>query len=152
MDFTFCSACLLGFDCKYNGKSNIHKCPQTIIDLYNQGKLIPICPEQMGGLPTPRTGSRIVSGSGYDVLDGTSKVVSEDGKDISSQFVKGAYEVLKMAKAMKIKNAILKDESPSCGVYNTQGGAEKREDVKGTGVTAALLIRNRISVKTEKDF
>ena len=147
-----CSACLLGLECRYDGKSNLEKASSVLLDEYRSGNLIPICPEQFGGLPTPRSGSRICSGDGNDVLDGKSKIITDDGQDVTQQYIKGAYEALKIAKELGIKEAILKQKSSSCGCGYTQGGLDERTVVNGDGVTTALFKRNGISIKTEKDI
>lgn len=144
-----CSACLLGINCRYDGGNNLDKCPERIVLEYTNHGLIPICPEQLGGLPTPRNGARIVQGDGYDVLEGRSKVLTDDGQDVTAQYIRGAYEVLRIAKALDISGSILKQGSPSCGSGFTQGGYSKRSVVKGDGVTAALLKKNGIEVYCE---
>lgn len=122
------SACLLGFKCRYDGKS---KKTSALIKLPGSEKFLPICPEQLGGLPTPRAPSNLVGGDGFDVLDGNAKVINIFGDDNSEAFIKGAYAALEMIREQKIKRCFLKDKSPSCGV------SEKYL----TGVTAALFIR-----------
>jgi len=147
-----CSACLLGLKCRYDGESNLEKASSKLLESYKNGELIPICPEQMGGLPTPRSGARISSGDGNDVLDGNSRLLTDDGCDVTEQYLKGAYETLRIARDLNISEAVLKQKSPSCGCGYTQGGLERRAVIEGDGVTAALLKRNSIAVKTEKDF
>ena len=147
-----CSACLLGIKCRYDGKTNLKKAPPKLLELYRKGELIPICPEQMGGLPTPRCGARILSGDGNSVLDKNSRVLTEDGYDVTEQYLKGAYETLRIAQDLYIEEAILKQKSPSCGSGYTQGGLEQRALVKGDGVTAALLKRNGIRVISEEEL
>lgn len=147
-----CSACLLGIECRYDGKSNIEKASQKLIEEYKKGNLIPVCPEQLGGLSIPRSGARILSGKGEDVLDGKSKLVTDDGKDVTQQYIKGAFETLKIAKDLKVEEVILKQKSPSCGSAFTQGGEKERVTVEGSGVTTVLLQRNGIKVVDEKSF
>ncbi|MBU4011954.1 MAG: DUF523 domain-containing protein [Proteobacteria bacterium] len=122
------SACLLGFNCRYDGKC---KKNSALIKLLESEKILPICPEELGGLPTPRAPSNLVEGNGFDVLDGNAKVINSYGDDNTEAFIKGAYAVLDRIRKQKIKLCFLKDKSPSCGV------GEKYL----TGVTAALLIR-----------
>ena len=147
-----CSACLLGLECRYDGKTNIEKASSNLLEMYKNGELIPICPEQMGGLSTPRSGARISSGDGNDVLDGTSKLLTDEGDDVTKQYLKGAYEALKIAQDLNIQEAILKQKSPSCGCGYTQRGLEQRSTLVGDGVTTALFKKNKILVKTEKDY
>jgi len=153
-----CSACLLGINCKYDGKNNLDKAPKELIEEFKKGNLIPICPEQLGGLPTPRERARIKGGDGNDVLKGKAIVITENKKEVTKGFLKGAYEVLKIAKKLKIKEAILKQRSPSCGfgqiykaVFDKKGNFLDKI-IRGDGVTTALLKQNRIKLKTEEDL
>jgi len=143
------SACLAGINCNYKGES---KPNEKIIELIKRGKAIPICPEQLGGLTTPRSGARILSGNGDDVLDGKSKLITDDGQDVTQQYLRGAYETLRIAKEFDVSIAILKQGSPSCGNGYTQGGKEYRKLVEGDGVTTALLKKNGIKVYSEEDL
>lgn len=143
------SACLCGVNCKYNGGNNFN---ENIYKLLLEGKALPVCPEQLGGLPTPRIAHEILGGTGKEVLNGKAKVVSKDGKDSSDYFIKGAEEVLNLAKALNIKKAILKSNSPSCGVSEIYDGTFSNKKIEGNGVTAELLIENDIEVFTEKDL
>jgi len=142
------SACLLGTNCKYNGGNNYNS---EITDLASKYKLIPVCPEQLGGCPTPRLPAEIQQGSGKDVLCGRAKVVRKDGIDVSSQFIKGAEEVLNIAKLLDIKLAVLKAKSPSCGVGKIYDGTFSGKLKTGNGVTADILKENGIEVITEED-
>ncbi|MFU0823619.1 DUF523 domain-containing protein [Clostridium sp.] len=141
------SACLCGVDCKYNGKNNFN---EKAVKLFKEGKAILICPEQLGGLTTPRVPHEIYRGTGADVLDSKAKVISRDGKDSTDKFVKGAYEALKIAKSVGAKKAILKSKSPSCGCGIIYDGSFSGILTKGNGVTAELFLRNGIEVITEE--
>lgn len=143
------SACLLGINCKYDGKSKHCK---KAIELFKKGKAIPICPEQLGGLPTPRTPQEIQNGDGSKVLDGKVKVKNKKGKDVTPQFVRGAKEALKIAKMTKAKKFIGKSKSPSCGCGKTYDGTFSGTLIKADGVTTALFKRNRIEVITDKEL
>jgi len=143
-----CSACLLGVRCRYDGKI---KPDERIINLSKKEILIPVCPEQLGGLSTPRPGSEIIGGDGSCVLDGRAKVIKSDGNEVTKYFVKGAEEVLKLAKLFKINEAILKQRSPSCGSGQIYDGTFSKTLIKGDGVTTALLKRNGIKVVSEED-
>ena len=125
---------------------------RKVIELIKRGKAIPVCPEQLGGLPTPRSGSRIVSGSGEDVIDGKTKVITDDGNDVTENYLKGAELTLQLCRQFNITTVILKQGSPSCGKGKTQGGEKVRELVNGNGVTVALLKRNGIKVYSEEDL
>jgi uncharacterized protein YbbK (DUF523 family) len=139
------SACLAGINCKYNGKNKLNR---KIRKLVKEGKAIPVCPEQLGGLPTPREPANLTA-DGKDVLGGKAKVLTNSGKDVTESFIKGAKEVLRLAKILKVKEAILKARSPSCGCGKTWINGRI---VKGDGVTAALLRMNGIKVCAEDDF
>jgi uncharacterized protein YbbK (DUF523 family) len=130
-----CSACLLGVTCRYDGKSNLDK---KLIRLSKKEILIPICPEQLGGLPTPREPSE----------QRGKRVITKSGKDVTKNFVNGAEQVLKLAKSFGVKEAILKQRSPSCGSGQlvTFTGAI----IKGDGITTALLKKNGIKVISEE--
>ena len=131
-----CSACLLGVNCKYDGGNNANK---KILDFAKKKNLIPICPEQLGGLSTPRPRA---CREGKIVID-------EFGKDVTSAFERGAKETLKIAKLFGAKTAILKQRSPSCGsgqIYADFNG----KIIKGNGVTAGLLKKNGIRVISEE--
>ncbi len=125
------SACLLGIDTRYDCK--IKEYPQ-IWEIINHSSPVPVCPEQLGGLSTPRHPSFIIGGDGYDVLKKRAAVYNERGEDVTSNFLKGAEETLKIVKLLNIKQAILKAKSPSCGLTPV------------LGVTSALLILNGIEV------
>ena len=132
-----CSTCLLGIKCRYDGRSKKDK---RVIKLSRKEVLIPICPEQLGGLPTPREASEQKGG----------KVFTESGRDITKNFKKGAKEVLKIAKILGIKEAILKQKSPSCGCGKIYDGSFSGRLIKGNGVTTELLKKNGIKVITEE--
>ncbi len=125
------SSCLAGLKTRYNGEANPNS---RVIDLVSRGKAVPICPEQLGGLPTPRSCAIIINGDGDDVIQRKARVITEEGEDVTENFLRGAEETLKIAKLVGAREAILKNGSPSCGF------GEK----DGLGVTAALLKANGI--------
>ncbi|NOZ22895.1 MAG: DUF523 domain-containing protein [Planctomycetes bacterium] len=134
------SACLLGVECRYDGKSKPND--ELTARLAGDG-IVPVCPEQLGGLTTPRPPAQIVGGDGEDVLDGKAKVVNRDGVDVTENYIRGAEQVLKLAQKLGITRAYLKSNSPACGF----GMIRRGEDlVEGKGVCAALLHRNGIEV------
>ncbi|WP_338447784.1 DUF523 domain-containing protein [Niallia oryzisoli] len=143
------SACFAGFDVKYNGSNNVNL---KIKKLFDEQKAIPVCPEVLGGLSIPREPAEIVGGDGNDVLDGTAKVVTNSGKDVTAQFLKGAYDTLKIAKEADASIVVLKERSPSCGSTMIYSGKFNGTKIKGNGVTAALLKRNGIKVISEENF
>lgn len=147
-----CSACLLGIDCAYNGKS---KANSRVIELSKKEVLIPVCPEQLGGLSTPRKAAGIYGGLGKDVIEGKATVrAARDGEDLTKRFVRGAEQVLKIARLLEIKEAILKQNSPSCGCGKTWQLDKElfNHSVKGYGVITALLKKNEIKVISEEDL
>ena len=138
------SSCLAGINCRYNGGNSEHR---TIVKLVNQGKAIPVCPEQLAGLSTPRTSCEIVV-----CENGGIKVISEDGQDFTKQFSEGAEKALAIAKSIGIKKAILKSKSPSCGCGLIYDGTFSGKLIEGNGLTAELLIKNDIEVYTENNL
>ncbi|SCW39442.1 Uncharacterized conserved protein YbbK, DUF523 family [Ruminococcaceae bacterium YRB3002] len=133
------SACLLGVECRYKGDG----CPcKNVIDLKDDNELIPVCPEQAGGLPTPRTPSERVG----------DKVIMRDGTDVTEQYKKGAGTALYLAKEFGVDYAILKANSPSCGKGMIYDGTFTGNKCAGNGVTAELLIANGIPVYTEDEI
>ena len=143
------SACLAGVNCRYNGGS---KSDPHIQKLVKEEIAVFVCPEQLGGLSVPRRPAEISGGSGEDVLDGKAKVIDKDGRDLASNFVKGAQEVLKIAEKIGVKKAILKSNSPSCGFGRVYDGTFKGRLRQGNGVTTALLLRAGVEVKSETSF
>lgn len=142
-----CSACLLGIKCRYDGRD---KPNAKVLDLAKKEILIPVCPEQLGGLAAPRDPAES-TGSGLEVLDGKARVITKDGKDVTRNFIKGAEEVLKLAKLFNIKEAILKQKSPSCGCGKIYDGTFSDTLIDGDGAAAALLKRNNINVISEEE-
>ena len=137
-----CSACLLGIKCRYDDKIKPNK---KLLKLAKKEVLIPVCPEQLGGLSTPREPSQIVGGSKV-------KIMTETGKDVTKNFIRGAKEVLKLAKLFNIKEAILKQRSPSCGCGQIHDGTFSGKVIEGNGITTTLLKKNRIKVISEEDL
>lgn len=146
-DIFLVSSCLVGINCRYNGKNKFNTC---ILKFLKDRQFLPLCPEQLGGLPTPREPSFFVNGDGFEVLRGKTTVIDSVGRDVTENFIKGAKETLSCVKRFRINKAIMKDRSPSCGVtktLNTTNGI-----VSGVGVTTALLVRNGVKVFSEKNF
>lgn len=135
------SGCLVGLHCRYDGRSISRP---SVLKNAGSEQYIVVCPEQLGGLSTPREMSQIVGGDGEDVLLGKAKVITEKGWDVTKHFLKGAEETLILAQLCNIKKAIFKDKSPSCGVKKIYRGTQLGE---GCGVTTALLIREGITVE-----
>ena len=114
--------------------------------LYMEGKVKPVCPECLAHLPIPRCPSEIVGGDGRDVLAGTARVMSRDGRDITNAFLHGARAVLEAAQRCGARRAYLKSKSPSCGVRAIYDGTFTHTLKEGKGVAAALLEQNGIEV------
>lgn len=132
------SACLLGVPCRYDGKSV--PC-EGVIRLKERAQLVPVCPEQLGGLATPRTPAERRGES----------VVTRDGKDVTAQYRRGAQEALRLARLFGCVKAILKSRSPSCGCGLIYDGSFSGKLIPGEGVTAQLLRENGVEVCGEMD-
>lgn len=135
-DYVIISSCLLGLECRYDGKSKgIDK--KVIEKLKNKYNLIPVCPEQMGGLQTPRVKVELKDG----------KAINFNGEDVTENFKNGAEEVLKLVRIFDCKHAILKSKSPSCGFGQIYDGTFNGKLIDGNGITAQLLYDNGIKIK-----
>ena len=145
-----CSACLLGVKCAWHGKDRYRN--EKAIELSRREKLIPVCPEQLAGLPTPRPSAEIQNGSGEDVLEGKAKIMNNKGKDVTEQFLKGAQKVLEIARERGAAGFIGKARSPSCGCGKIYDGTFSGKVIEGNGVTTALLKRNGIKVISDEDI
>lgn len=133
-----CSACLLGINCRYNNEIKSNK---KVLELATKEILIPVCPEQLGGLPTPRKPA---------VKQGN-KVITDNGDDVTENFIRGAEETLKIAKLYNIKSAILKQRSPSCWcgkIYDENF----LNIIDGDWIATKLLKENGIEVISEEDL
>jgi len=133
------SACLLGLRCRYNAEPVAN---ERVLALAKTHTLIPVCPEQLGGLSTPRPPAERLG----------ERVVSNDGTDVTSAFVRGAEETLLLARTLGCKTAILKARSPSCGHGRIYDGLFSGTLIPGSGVTAELLAKNGIRVFTEDEL
>ena len=137
------SACLVGINCKYSGGNNYN---QKIFDLVKEGKAIPICPEQLGGLNTPRKPVEL------KVINGKRYAIDNEGNDLTENFERGALEVLNLAKNLNINKAILQPRSPSCGVNKIYSGNFDNKLVDGNGILVELLKKNGIDVLTPNEI
>ena len=132
------SACLMGSRCRYNGKGELH---EGVQGLMSRCRLIPVCPEIYGGLPTPRVPSERTK----------DRVTGKNGEDVTAQYEKGAREALHMARLYHCQAAILKERSPSCGSGQIYDGTHTRTLIPGDGVTAELLKKHGIKVFGESE-
>lgn len=126
-------------NCKGDGKSSPH---QLVIELVRSEEAIPVCPEQLGGLPTPRVPAEKKG----------DRVFTKEGKDVTEEFDKGAAEALKIAQLANCKKAILKSKSPMCGYCKVYDGTFSGKLTSGNGIFAWLLKKNGIKVLTEEDL
>lgn len=133
------SACLLGIPCRYDGKSQTN---ESVWKLAETFRLFPVCPEVMGGLPTPREPMEIQG----------DKVMSRSGLDGTDAYKKGADAVLALAKRQGCRAALLKERSPSCGAGSVHNGKFDGGMIPGNGIAADLLIRNGIAVFNENQI
>lgn len=128
------SACLLGVACRYDGVGKENK---EVMELMKEHHLVPVCPEILGGLPTPRTPSEIQPDR---------KVMMKDGRDVTAEYEKGAQETLRLAKLYDCEYAILKERSPSCGHGEIYDGSFSGTKISGNGIAAELLEKNGVKV------
>lgn len=127
------SACLLGMNCRYNGKGELNS---QVLALSRDAFLIPFCPEIYGGLATPRDPAERQE----------EKVMTAAGADVTEQYKKGAEEALRLARLYGCRAAVLKERSPSCGRGQIYDGTYTRRLIPGDGVTARLLEQEQIPV------
>lgn len=144
------SRCLLGHRVRYDGGASG---PFDQLQVWlDEGRVVPLCPEVAGGLPTPRAAAEIPGGQGAQVLEGQASVITTDGEDVSAQFLSGAYQALELVREHDIRIAVLKANSPSCGNLLTYDGTFSGVKVSGEGVTAALLKRHGVQVFSELEL
>lgn len=144
------SRCLLGHRVRYDGGASgpFDQLQQWIVE----GRVVPLCPEVAGGLPTPRAAAEIPGGQGAEVLDGSARVITTEGDDVSAEFLSGARQALALVQQHGIRIAVLKANSPSCGNLLTYDGTFSGVKVSGEGVTAALLGRHGVRVFNESQL
>ena len=133
------SSCLLGIPCRFDGQCKLN---EKVMKLVRKEILFPVCPEQLGGLPTPREPAEQRGGQVFTI----------SGRDVTENFKKGAEQVLQLAKLLGIAEAILKQKSPSCGCGKIYDGTFSGTVIKGDGVTTVLLKQNGIKVISEEDL
>ncbi|MCI6223223.1 MAG: DUF523 domain-containing protein [Selenomonadales bacterium] len=136
------SACLLGIHCKYSGGDNANA-KVLALAANPANEVIPVCPEVLGGLPTPRPPAEIQP-------DG--RVMTQDGHEVTAAYRAGAERTLAIAREMRPDRIILQSRSPSCGVRERCDGTFSRVRVPGQGVTAALLVKHGFSVEDVGDI
>ncbi|UMZ75233.1 DUF523 domain-containing protein [Natranaerofaba carboxydovora] len=142
------SACLIGIDCNYKGENNLES---WVLDLCNSYLVIPVCPEQLGGLTTPRLPSELKEGDGESIWEGKKGcVINSKGEEFTQQFIFGAKQIIKISRIFGIRHAIMKDKSPSCGVFNIFDGSFSGNIIEGMGVTVAGLYYEGINIFSQK--
>lgn len=139
------SACLAGVRCRYDGD---HRRNEAVARLVVEGKALPVCPEQLGGLPTPREPAQFTEGDGEDLLAGRGELRTASGTDVSEAYRRGAKEVERIALEIGARRAILCDKSPACGTTRVWRNGEL---VEGRGVCAALLSQAGLVVESPKE-
>ncbi|MCZ7526520.1 MAG: DUF523 domain-containing protein [Acidimicrobiia bacterium] len=142
------SACLLGVECNHEGRASPRPAVAALAGTY---RLVPVCPEVLGGLPTPRAPSELQDGDGAEVLAGRARVTSADGADVTGAYVRGARAAVELARATGAPRAVLKARSPSCGSAQVFDGTFSRRLVPGEGVTAAALRAAGVEVGSDED-
>ncbi len=151
MDRILISACLLGRPVRYDGAGK--RLADPLVQRWQEdGRLVPVCPELLGGLSVPRPAAEIVGGSGADVLAGQARVVTITGEDVTAAFLAGAEAVLDLARRNGCLHALLIDRSPSCGSLSIHDGSFSGRRTAGAGVTAALLTANGIGVFADHEI
>jgi uncharacterized protein YbbK (DUF523 family) len=143
------SACLLGVACNHEGRGS----PRAVVEeLRRHYRLIPVCPEVLGVLPTPRPAAELQGGDGPVVLAGGAVVVNVDGHDVTAAYRRGAVAAVALARSSGATRAVLKARSPSCGSSGIYDGTFSRRLVAGQGVTAAALSAAGVEVCSDEDW
>lgn len=150
MDRILVSACLLGQPVRHDGAA-LGGWP-LLEQWQAEGRVVPLCPEVGGGLPTPRPPAEIPGGQGAAVLDGRVPVRTVDGRDVTREFMAGAELALGLVRRQGIRFAVLKARSPSCGNSETYDGSFSGTRIAGEGVTAAALRRHGVRVFNETEL
>ena len=139
MEKILVSACLLGDKVRYDGRGNYHPNIKYILENFD---VIPFCPEVEGGLSIPRIPSEIIN----------DEVINKEGRNVTRQFSLGAEKALTVVKYFNIKTAILKENSPSCGVHNIYNGKFQNKLIEGQGITTRALIEHGVKVISENEI
>lgn len=144
------SACLIGICCRYDGH---HCCHPQLAAMARHCRLIPVCPEQLGGLPTPRPPAEIApGGEGNLVLQRKAALYTAQGEEVTGPFIRGAAQVLQVAQLYLPDAVILKEGSPSCGSRRIYDGFFQGQTKSGMGVTTAMLRREKFVVYSEENW
>ncbi|MBB1518850.1 DUF523 domain-containing protein [Aquipseudomonas guryensis] len=150
MEKLLVSRCLLGHKVRYDGGAHG---PFDLLQRWQEeGRIVALCPEVAGGLPTPRPPAEIPGGQGAQVLDGSQPVLTNRGEDVTAAFVAGAEIALQLVRQHGLRVAVLKARSPSCGNTHNYDGSFSGTLIEGEGVTAALLRRAGVRVFNESQL
>lgn len=141
------SSCLLGISARYDGG---HNASELLLRYAGRGCFLPLCPEQLGGLSTPRQPAEITGGDGQDVLAGRARVIGQSGVDLTAAFTRGAEQLLTIVRTFPVTAAILKARSPSCGVGRIYDGSFSHTQTAGSGVAAVVLAALGLPLYTEE--
>lgn len=147
---TLVSACLVGERCRYDG-GGFDRFPE-LRRMVQAGMAIAVCPEELGGLPTPRPPAELLGGDGRAALNGKARLVSVEGEDVTAAFLRGAEAAARLALEEGATTAILKARSPSCGCQGIYDGTFSGRVVPGMGVTAARLTQLGLTVHSEETW
>ena len=134
-----CSACLLGINCRYNGKNKMN---EKVLEIAKKEVLIPVCPEQLAGMSTPRNSAEIVDG----------KILEQDGRDMTRIYMNGVSEAMKVVEMLGVTEAILKQKSPTCGCGKIYDGTFSGNLTDGDGLFTKALKQKNIKVVSEEDL
>ena len=133
------SACLLGKNCRYNGgHSKLNELNKFDVEW------IPVCPEELGGLGTPRPSAEMQENA-ETILNGKGKIITNKGKNVTSEFIQGAEKSLQLGLGAEVKIAVLKSKSPSCGIGKIYDGSFTKTLKTGNGIFAHLCHKNDIT-------
>lgn len=138
------SACLVGINCRYDGRNTLD---EKLAELVREGRAIPLCPEVLGGIPTPRESCEIQL-----TEDGRRMVMSREGTNCTREYTEGARRTLEICRIAGIRKAILQQRSPSCGCGRIYDGTFSSRLIDGNGITAEMLKANGISVYTAETW
>lgn len=143
------SACLAGICCRYDGN---HNQIDILKQLVEEKKAVIVCPEVLGGLPTPRVPAEIIGGNGFDVWTGQAKVVDKTGNNVTDAFKAGAIKAYQEIQKAGVTHLILKERSPSCGSQLIYDGSFSGNRIAGVGVATAYFINQGIQVFSEENW
>ncbi|WP_167630497.1 DUF523 domain-containing protein [Listeria valentina] len=143
------SACLAGIPCRYDGN---HKENRDLKEMVIKGEALALCPEVIGGLATPRNPAEIVGGDGFDVWNGTAKVMDDKGHDVTEAYKTGAKRTFDRLETLGITTVILKEKSPSCGACQIYDGSFGGKTKAGMGVTAAYMKLKGLEVLSDQQI